>query len=132
MGLTWSISKVANSDSLYLGSEAEGWTLNRATEALVWATVAVGLNEITAKNLDQWVARLAMMSRIGWCVMTEKTDDGFKRCNPTPGLLERHIGLSTNASRLTDAEFFKKLREKLEDTAKRAVEDYHAAKAVTV
>jgi hypothetical protein len=96
-------------------------TLNWA----VWGTMLVGMDELTADNLDEFVARLNVMAgaqdghiyQLGekshWYA---DTDEG-KPCRRT---FEKFIGLTTNASTMTRAQFLKKVSKVMDNRIKDA------------
>ncbi len=99
MSLNWNIEKCKSWQQLNTDSE---WPI---TSSLIWATMAVGISTITKINAEEFHRRLALY----------ENQNGFylsRNGKPSPIALEdvkRRIGLSTNASTLTKAEFKQKL-----------------------
>lgn len=84
----------------------EGRTLrvNPVTEVLAMSTMACGMREITAKNADEFYARLTVVQRLqggGWLI-----ENGEPRYI-TRDEVKRHVGLRTNATAWTEAQFIK-------------------------
>lgn len=97
MALNWNISKIANKDTVCY---EDGQSLTSLTHSLIWATIAVDLGQITAKNIGEWQIRLQMIAVAygdpAWGEITRKQ-------------LEAHIGLSTNVSNTTRTKFLRKI-----------------------
>lgn len=107
MSLNWNVSKVANSATLCFriaehDDPSEGISkgdklLRPATQALIFATMATGLGDITAKNYREFFARLHFV---------EKLNGAYRRQQTAPGVhapvfftladVRAHIGLNTN------------------------------------
>lgn len=73
-------------------------------DAIVWATLVIGVSEITAKNYQQVFERLSLYQRITGPLL-EYADD--VKVYVTLEDVQAFIGLSTNAGRMTDAEWLK-------------------------
>lgn len=64
------------------------------TQALIFNTIPVGMRSITEKNWQKFYQRLFLVSRIRGLDLPVSPQD-----------VRSHIGLSTNASTMTDAQF---------------------------
>ncbi len=109
MSLNWDISKVKNADELYKTVEEDGKRVSYMgilTESLIWATIPVGIGTITEKNAEKFFKRLRIVEAAGGNRLVHP--DG-RRHYITLEEVRRHIGLSTNASRLNDSEFIENL-----------------------
>ena len=104
MSLTWSITAVKDFGQLHQTHEDGSYELGPTTERLIFLTMQVDLGEITEKNLDEWIFRLALMKKVGWTPRTE-----IVRAD-----LERHVGLKTNVHSTTRAQFRTKVIKNLE------------------
>lgn len=82
-------------------------TWHPVTNALIWATLGVGMNRITEDNAEKFASRLAALQAVHGADL--KTDTG--PIYITSRDVEDHIGLSTNASNMNDAQFARKLTE---------------------
>ena len=85
--------------------------MNPLSHALVFATIAVGVNEITKRNWIKFYARLHFWELVHGTYLSK---DG----KPVPISAEevkRHIGLSTNASMLSETGFLRNFSRKLKD-----------------
>lgn len=93
--------------------------LNPITDALIWGTIYVDLGSITEANVPKWIDRLRQLAVIDDYLLVGA--GGAKR-NPTEAELRSHIGLTTNVSPKTDAQFARKIgrlvREKAEGAAR--------------
>lgn len=107
MSLDWNVGKVKNYRKLCFNADN---SVNYRTEALIEAThFIVGLDEITAKNAEEFFRRLSLHES----TFGSLTFKG--RGQPTPFTLDdvkAHIGLYTNASRKTKREWEKAFKEK--------------------
>ena len=131
MPLNWSVKAVKDADDdcyftatktrVYDGvTRGEEYT-HPITDSLVWATMSLGLNEITEANIDEWEKRLALAYNVGWIsksvVFGGFADDGDIKWEPrmlTRDDLERHIGLETNASYESGSVWRKRVMERME------------------
>jgi hypothetical protein len=78
--------------------------LNPLTDALIWMCMAIGMNGITEKNVKKFCVRAYSMERFGAFRGSAKGPIYL-----TEDEVESHIGLRTNVSDTTDAQFAKKL-----------------------
>lgn len=134
MPLNWHVGRIKNADDVcwitathnsVMNGRVRGQEyLNPITDHFIWATMTIGLNEITEANLDEWEQRLALAYRIGWLDKmvvwngNEPDADGknahcFEARPLTRADLERHIGLSTNASYESPSKWRKRVVEQL-------------------
>jgi len=112
MSLDYRLSEIENWQQLCIRSTDEGrQRLARKTNALVWAGLLVELGTITAKNVDEWDFRLRCIYRIG----LGPTEDEDR-----PDLIDirQHIGLRTNVSTSTRAQFMKRIKQMVEQAVK--------------
>jgi len=109
--------------------DASGRTAKRmsvTTGALIWASLLVGLPEITEKNAERWHRRVAAV---------EATNTAYRRGpdgEPVYFTLEEvkaHVGLTTNVSRQTEAAFNSKVKRWAAEKATRAARAAAAAPA---
>lgn len=97
---------------LYL-SRIDAWIQHNVTQNIVFATMSVGLNVITADNVDEWVRRLDLLKDSGNRVTISDLqfdEDKLKFTTQvereiTWGDLVRRVGLSTNATSYNKREF---------------------------
>lgn len=81
------------------------------TEALIYATMGIGMNTITEKNAADFYKRIAFYEAVHgtWLRKASEPDaEGKWHLEPRPITFEdvqAHIGLRTNASKFTDAQF---------------------------
>lgn len=110
MSLNWSFPDNANRDRPRL-------------EQMIFATIPVGINRITESNYKKFYSRYRQLQ-----LATGRTGADIALAD-----VKDHIGLSTNASTITDAQFKKTLTRYLEEKAERiiAVEEKGGRPAVT-
>lgn len=92
------IKDVVNTCFQEYNPETDRGTHRQVTETLIFATMPVGINRITEDNYELFFTRLTL---VYWSI-AQKVPEGV-----TLEEVKKHIGLSTNASRLTDAAFKK-------------------------
>jgi hypothetical protein len=96
MSLDWAVEDVKDWETVCWieGTKPDTKRLNPITEILIWATMHVGINEITEKNAEKFHSRLMQLHEIGQAIGYNKDGDY------TPSLeeIKQHIGLGTNAS----------------------------------
>ena len=112
MSLDYNLSNIHNSGSICF---YEDGTMSVHTYNLIWASMAVDLGKITKENISEWMVRLRMLAIVDsecgtWSTITEED-------------LTIHIGLSTNVSTTTRAQFKKKIIERVERNALNRVRD---------
>lgn len=101
------------------------------TNTLIWASMSVGLSGITEKNWRQWYARMHACEKLGgaWRFRVVRDEDGKPTKEPvfvTPEDVYRHIGLSTNVGRETDAQWRKRIVQRhLDDFARSAARAFN-------
>ncbi len=107
--------------------------INPITDALVWATLSIGIGEITAANVDEWHSRLWAMDAVYGPSLYNVDDDGTRTPRPiTVAEIRAHVGLKTNVfPKVTAPAFARKLAEHLYDRA-RLVREREATAAATV
>jgi len=97
MALTYELGQIPVWTDL-LRPDGEGGTCLRfETEALIWASITVALPGVTRDNLPEWERRLECLR--GTNIPPFATYRG-KEWWPSREDLVRHIGLTTNASRM--------------------------------
>jgi hypothetical protein len=100
--------------------------LSVTTNMLIWASLLVGLPEITEANAERWFKRLATVEAHNGAY---RTRDG----EPVYFALEEvkaHVGLTTNVSRQTEAAFNAKVKRWAAEAAARAARAAAAAAPV--
>jgi hypothetical protein len=103
MPLTSDISAVADFHDIQQGVE---WA---KTEALIFATMSIGMDEITTENAGEFYARIKILEGVIGSIVsipTDKADEFYSReYYFSTGEISRRIGLKTNASLLTRTKF---------------------------
>lgn len=112
MSLNFDVSKVKDyKDVTTAAYEIEGrpqW--NPVTNTLVWWTIPIGISSITEKNVDEFWSRLSMWQAVVGPVLSTKDLDIWL----TRDDVVAHIGLQTNASDKTKAQFYATCQLQLE------------------
>lgn len=94
MSLNWDITKVHDTESL---TENDRVTL----DSLIWASIPVGIAEITEDNAYEFYTRLAYYERVAGAGRHKDGESIYMQ----PGDVKRFIGLKTNVSRKTKTVF---------------------------
>lgn len=104
MSLNWDATRVEGIDDL---TDNERGTL----QALCFSTMAVGMNKITTENAREFYTRASFMEKV--LGASRRGFDGEKDFPVFYSLedIQRFVGLMTNASPLTDAQFRKNIWE---------------------
>lgn len=84
--------------------------------ALIWLSMICGYNQITKKTYAKVYERIAMYEQVSGAFLSRSDDDG----KPVPVRITEddvalYIGMTTNASTLTDAEWVKKVAKLARD-----------------
>ena len=118
MALNFYLDKIENYKELcwepagQLGKDGEELVrIKPKTDSIIWATMLLGLNKITEKNLVDWATRWKLAAGVGWVYSEVTLED-----------IRAHIGLRTNASPLTAAKFRANLYKGVEREAKQDVQ----------
>jgi len=90
MSLDWDVSKCENSDELTAGDQWE------FTQAMVFATIGVGIGAVTEANWQEFYARM----KLGYY---------WNDAEITPDVVRRYIGMRTNVSFETRAKWLKRV-----------------------
>jgi len=106
MALHFDFTAVPNHETVCLKPDGE---IQQVTDMLIWLTLALDLNGITAANVEKFLLRLRMYEVVtGSTKLTEEQ-------------VRAHIGLKTNVSNETDAKFAKKITRIVQDRAEQAI-----------
>lgn len=83
---------------------------NPITEAILWATIEVGIGQITEANYIEFWMRMAMVDgmRGGRIIVTDDKGD-MTKISITLEEVKQHIGLRTNVSKETTTKWYNKL-----------------------
>lgn len=107
MALTWNVTGIKDHERVTTAPHKRGgknqW--HTATESLVWLSMACGFDSITEKNVEEVAERVRMWQHVSGTIY--RTSSGDLKLSLSD--IHDHIGLTTNASRLTRTEFNKKL-----------------------
>lgn len=124
MPLNWNLARINDNDRLcWIKSrkKADQRTMNPVTHFLIWATIPVGINEITLKNVDEFIHRLEILKLLDAAEYNASLGRDTSRDYPTPEQVRAHIGLNTNASNVPMKKWLAKRGEELAHIAKNRV-----------
>lgn len=121
MALRWELGAIENWEHVCLvtakddmpdqGVKKGDEILNPLTHVLIWATIGVGIGQLSEKNADEFYARLALLERLDGPYLIRPEG---KQPHITPEEVKAHIGLSTNVSYETRPTWFKRMRSELD------------------
>lgn len=119
MALHWDATKVKNHKEL-LKHPTDPHGMNPVSEAIIWNLgLAVGIPEITPKTIDEVHRRLIVLENSGRGLLR---DNKGKPKPITRADLEAHMGLRTNGTTMTKAQFIKNIGQSLYERAGRQLE----------
>jgi hypothetical protein len=104
MSLDFDFSRCADPAALRADTE-DGWPV---TDCTIWLCLIVGIDTITEQNAEAFWHRV-----YAWETITGPLNTSGRRMEPAD--IRNRIGLRTNASRLTDAAWRKKLAATMHD-----------------
>lgn len=99
MSLNYDLRKIKNREELQPA----------ALNALIFATMALGINELSEKTLPEWWWRISFLHKIGSGVADRTTEDGIEKWPAKMDDLKPFIGLSSNASNETRTAFVRRM-----------------------
>ena len=118
MSLNFSYANVADVDALFeTATETDQMRGRRAgeqymtvrTETLIMSMMAVGMDAITTKNAAEYWTRLSMIERCNGAWRASFVDGKRVSVYFTADDVLAHVGLTSNASRLTKSQFLARL-----------------------
>lgn len=117
MALTFHVGNIANHEHVTTrpstrDKEDQEW--HPVTDALVWSSIVCGYNHITEANYKEVAARLAQYQAVIGGILGYQI---MPKVNITEEDVRMHIGLTTNASTLTKAQWRKKIVDMVEREA---------------
>ena len=119
MPLHWSIEDIKDYKTVCFNGEGDDAEMKTVTSTLINLTMNLGINDWTDKNIDEVLLRLRMYESIyGKLVYNGTTGDN----SLTNEVIRQHVGLYTNASSFSFAEFKKYCIEAIERRAKDLIE----------
>lgn len=104
MSLNWNIKNCKDHETLQSDTE---WPI---THNLIWATMSVGIGEITETNWQEFYGRIsAWEDAVGSFSQTKDKNGNYKSHPFTPEDIYKRIGLHTNAASMSRAEWEKSI-----------------------
>ena len=118
MSLNWDLTNIKNAKELcWVESDEEGKVeLNPITDALIWATMFVGIGRITEKTVDEFTMRLMEWEKLMGGILLNPEG---KSCMPNYMDVLFHVGLSTNVTEMKPAKWKNKLARVLRESVQR-------------
>ena len=126
MSLNWNIEDVVNHEEVAIRHDSYGdndhltreeLTQSLITQAVVFRTMAVGIGRITEENATEFATRSKMYEEMNGMSLYIAGED----YSLTLEDITRRIGLTTNVSKWTDAQFGKIMLKRLRERAEYSV-----------
>ena len=115
MSLNFSFKKVNDFEAVTTDpADPNRW--HPVADALVWLSLICGYREITLKNVDKVIARIMAYQSVTGAYLS--ANGGAVKVYITPEDVRRFIGLSTNASVMTDVQWAKHIARIATDQGK--------------
>ena len=109
MALNWDLGDIENFKSVCRNDDE---SLREETELLIFYTMNLGMGLITESNVDKFILRFRMYEVLYG--MAKWRNVNGQRINAiSDTLIRKHIGLHTNASSISDAQFNKNMLKQL-------------------
>lgn len=109
MSLDWDLREIKDRETLCWIKDGDEERLNPVTEAIIWKTIAVDIGRITEENYKEFAARTHVWEE----VFGKSLRQGGQDLGLTVEDIKAHIGLSTNVSNRTRAQWQKRLSDTL-------------------
>jgi len=104
MSLNFDFRKVANYEAVTTDpADPQSW--HPVADALVWLSLQCGFNEITPKNVNKVIDRIMAYQVVHGAYLGPNGGDIYIM----PVDIRRFVGMRTNATRLTDAQWHRRL-----------------------
>ncbi|MGI9438434.1 MAG: hypothetical protein ACR2OK_01905 [Parvibaculales bacterium] len=100
MSLDYSLENISNHETLCFDAEGD---MTAVTRFIIFNTMVVGMGDITQDNFREFWLRCEVVDKMDGIYLND-SDTG--RSVITLDVIEQHIGLWTNASRLKTGEWF--------------------------
>lgn len=102
--LTWNAQKIEDLEKKR--EERPGFL-----DCLIWAALAIGMNEITASNAKEWAYRIERYRLEGKGLFMVATETGMDCLKVEEKDITPWIGLKTNVGTISAAAFDKRMRQ---------------------
>ena len=100
MSLNFNFSKVADYQTVTADPfDPDKW--HPVADALVWLSIICGYNSITLKNVDKVITRIMAYQAVAGAYLSHKGAPVYL----TAADIRRFVGMTTNASTMTDAQW---------------------------
>jgi hypothetical protein len=104
MALNWNVGKVKDFKTVCYNADGK---VNAVTETLIWASMIIGVSDITEKNAEEFFFRITMRERLHGALRRDWSGENPVDVFVTWDEVKAHIGLGTNATNMTRAKFVK-------------------------
>jgi hypothetical protein len=106
---------------------------NPVFDSLIWLTMSCGFNKITEDNVEKVYQRVKAYQLVfGPCLRKPREGSVISTVYITHADVKAYIGLTTNASTLTDSAFAKRVMEWVKDSSKACNEGSPELSAVEI
>jgi len=104
MALNWNVGKVKDFKTVCYNADGK---VNAVTETLIWASMIIGVSDITEKNAEEFFFRISMREKLHGALRRDWSGENPVDVFVTWDEVKAHIGLGTNATNMTRAKFVK-------------------------
>lgn len=104
MALNWNVGKVKDFKTVCYNADGK---VNAVTETLIWASMIIGVSDITEKNAEEFFFRISMREKLHGALRRDWSGENPVDVFVTWDEVKAHIGLGTNATNMTRAKFIK-------------------------
>lgn len=132
MSLDWNISKIPNHSAVCFVDDGKETKLSGLTRTLIFATMHVGIPVITEENAAEFFVRCHAYENVygSWRCSVPVEGGAIVDQPIQPGEIRQHIGLRTNAGRLSEHKFAEQLTKALQEAAQRKWDNFMELLAV--
>jgi hypothetical protein len=146
VSLNWDVSNIQNHDEVCFfyapdddpnhGVSKGDRLLNPVTNSLIWATIAVGIGDLSEVNAAEFFARLRLIERLDGPFLIRAVDPETGRRPEGPGAfittdeVRAHIGLTTNVSFESRTRWLNRVKHDLDRSVDRYKADAEKATAI--
>ena len=109
MAIHWNVEKCKNYKKLVKDDE---WVL---TNSLIWGGFSIGYGQITNKNWKQYYKRVQVLEKLFGSFINKIVKGKRQPVYMTEKDIKKRIGFSTNHSNISNAKFWKKIKDRVEE-----------------
>lgn len=97
MSLDWDLGRIKDWKTVCFDGEGDDAQMKTVTSSLIELTINLGINNFTAKNIEQVILRIRMYEAI-YGLLVYRTDQDGRKNSLSNEVIRDHVGLHTNGS----------------------------------